>query len=111
MTSGPRLMAARLTRPRKQTKPRTAHTQPAMKPVRGRSRSSFPVRIFGDLANDLPCPRLRLNAFHSQTTCAKLGLNAVGADKVVQTDDNHRWFWLSEHGPDLGNPSPIPRDR
>jgi hypothetical protein len=31
---------------------RTAHTQPAMKPVRGRSRSSFPVGIFGDLAND-----------------------------------------------------------
>jgi hypothetical protein len=31
-------------------------------------------------------------------------LNAVGADEVVETDDDHRGFRLSEHGPDSGDP-------
>jgi hypothetical protein len=45
-----------------------------------------------------------------QTVCVKLRLNAIGTHEVVETDDYHRGFTLSEHGLDPGNPTLIPRD-
>ena len=46
-----------------------------------------------------------------QTVCTKLRLNAIWTDEVVETDDYHRGFRLSEHGPDSGDPTLIPCDK
>ena len=52
----------------------------------------------------------RSDAYYVHSVCAKLRLNAVWTGEMIETDDYHRGFRLSEDGPDSRDPVLISYD-